>query len=54
MYIGDPVLLLPFAYSGIIASVLIDTFYFNYSLDFLDLVGVSLTSIGLISKILIE
>ena len=30
MYIGDPVLLMPFAYSGIIVSLLIDTFYFNY------------------------
>lgn len=44
----------PFCYVGIIASIFVDKFYFNENIDFFQIVGILLTSLGLISQLIIE
>jgi drug/metabolite transporter (DMT)-like permease len=50
----EPSKTMPFGYLGIIVGFTADIFYFKIEFDFLSVLGMFLTSIGLLSKLIIE
>ena len=45
---------MPFGYVGVLISFLSDTIFFKIEFDFLSIIGMILTSVGLLSKYLIR
>lgn len=54
LYLENPAKILVFGYVGIITSLITDVFFFNEKMDALSMIGIILTSIGLVSKVLVK
>ena len=52
VFLRDPSAVLPFQYSGVVFGLLVDYYYFGEKINLINITGVLLTSIGLISKLL--
>ena len=50
----EPSKTMPFGYLGIIVGFTADILYFKVQFDFISILGMFLTSIGLLSKLILE
>ncbi len=53
MLMAKPSMVMPFSYISIVLGCIVDSFIFNFSLDFITIAGVLLASVGLLTKVFI-